>query len=85
MWLDRFKPFLFDLLSNADHPDIDRVDTWESDGHTNIVIHLKDGRSIYLWTVQSSPPGGVDRTKPEVIVKTGDLSETQLAARREGR
>lgn len=86
MWIKRFNPWLLDLLRESGHPDIASVEMWKSkEGHENIVVTCKDGQKIYLWTVQSAPAGGEDRTKPEVIVTKANLTETQLAARREGR
>jgi hypothetical protein len=81
MWADRYKDFLFERLSSGEHPGIVTVEQVQMAGNptplTELHVTDTDGNVWVLLTVRSSPPGGEDRTQPEII-----MTKDSIAARK---
>lgn len=78
MWADRYFEFLYERLSSGNYPGIVKVEKVQMAENPTPLLELHvtdtDGNVWVLLTVRSSPPGGEDRSKPEVIVTKDSLT-----------
>jgi hypothetical protein len=71
MYPAEFAPVLRDLLRDAQHPDIDRVETFEEADYTHkptgVVVTMKDGTAFVVGMVGTAPPGGDSGRDPDSV------------------
>lgn len=71
MRVPRLIDFTRQLLAQANHPDIAKIEPLTDPGtHLNpcgVVVTMRDGKVVRLKVVRASGPAGDDQSKPEVI------------------
>lgn len=72
MRVRRFEAFMKELLTNAHHPEIVKVETFEEGGFTGkpAGLHIVFASQAEIWIqfVRASPPGGDNHAQPEYII-----------------